>query len=285
MHTQNPQAVDATVSVVIPTFNRIHVLPRAVESVLKQTYPVHEIIVIDDGSEDTTEAWLKQQTRPIRTIKQQNHGVSHARNRGIEIATGNWIALLDSDDYWHNDKLEKQLRALHLQSDLRFCHCDEIWIRNGTRVNPKNKHRKGAGDLFEQSLALCAISPSAALIHRELFETYGLFDEALPACEDYDLWLRITASEQIAFVDEMLLTKTGGHDDQLSRRFAVMDRYRLSALAKLLCANTLNAQQRQRALEMFFYKRDIVKAGAVKRNNQPLLQELEKLDSDIRKAD
>jgi len=269
----------ALVSVVIPSFNRLHTLKRAIDSVLVQSYTPIEIIVIDDGSTDGTSVWLKQLssiTTPIRYIEQQNHGVSHARNRGIEIASGQWIALLDSDDYWHKDKLYKQMQSLAIQSSCRVCHCNELWIRNGKHLNQKHKHRKHGGNIFEQSLLLCAMSPSAVVIHKNVFAQHGMFNEQLPACEDYDMWLRITAHEPVDFVDEPLLTKTGGHQDQLSSRFPVMDRFRLQALASLIRDGKLSPVQRRKAQDVFTKKIRIVKLGAIKRGNTALVDALDR---------
>ncbi|MFK7993154.1 MAG: glycosyltransferase [Granulosicoccus sp.] len=262
------------VSVIIPTHNRLTVLERAIESVLCQSLPAHEIIVIDDGSTDATSHWLARQAPPVTFISQENRGVSYARNRGIEKATGNWIALLDSDDFWHSDKLSNQQQALTYEPGSRFCHCDELWVRDGKRVNQKKKHKKQGGHIFEHCLPLCAISPSAVLIHQDVFRAHGVFDESLPACEDYDLWLRITAHEPVTYIDKPLLTKTGGHDDQLSRRFPVMDLFRLQSLAKLLRSNELDAYQQQMASDLFMRKLNIVKNGAQKHDNHSLLQTL-----------
>ena len=286
---------------VIPTHNRLHTLKKAVASALEQTCQPLEIIVVDDGSTDGTALWLQkeglqkegaqkersqkerlqQQHPPVRVLHQSNHGVSHARNRGIEASKGEWLALLDSDDYWQPDKLHKQMQALSVQTDTLFCHCNEIWMRNGKRINQKLKHRKQGGLIFEHCLPLCVISPSAAVIHRTVFTTYGLFDETLPACEDYDLWLRITAHEPVAFVDEALLIKTGGHDDQLSRRYPHMDLFRLQSLAGLLRSDTLSAEQMSLAHQMFMHKFRIVSNGADKHGNHILLNELDSSFSDI----
>lgn len=262
------------VSVIIPTHDRLQVLPRAIDSVRAQHYPVHELIVVDDGSGDGTAEWLTRHAPDVQLITQNNHGVSHARNRGIEQATGEWIALLDSDDAWYPQKLERQMTALHQAPHHRLCHCDEHWIRNGRRVNPHRKHRKHGGEIFAHCLPLCCISPSAAVLHRSLLEEVGLFDESLPACEDYDLWLRICARDAVLYVDEALLQKTGGHDDQLSQRYPAMDRFRLQALAGMLCGDVLSAQQRSLAQAMFEHKARIYINGARKRQRMDAANEI-----------
>ena len=258
-------AASPTVSVIIPTHDRLERLPTAINSVHSQTYPIHELIVVDDGSTDGTADWITQHHPQIILLRQSNHGVSHARNRAIERSSGDWIALLDSDDRWYPDKLAEQLSALQQSPERRLCHCDEHWQRNGKRVNPKHKHRKYGGDVFSHCLPLCCISPSAVLIHRTLFDELGLFDESLPACEDYDLWLRICAREAVLYVDKALLEKTGGHLDQLSHRYPAMDQYRLQALAKLLRDHSLTESQTREASAMFREKFTIFSNGARKR--------------------
>ena len=272
MSVQNPvnvgsTAANSTVSVVLPTYNRKHTLGKALDSVGRQSYPIQEVVVIDDGSTDGTDVYVRKHFPHVNLIVQSNRGVSHARNQGIAIAKGSWVAFLDSDDHWHPTKIAEQMQALRALPDCGFCHCDEIWIRNGKRVNPKFKHRKYGGYIFEHCLPLCAVSPSAALIRRDIFSRYGVFDETLPACEDYDLWLRISAHEHVAFVDKLLLTKTGGHSDQLSHRYAVMDSFRLQALAKLLRSGNLSICQRDQAYAAFTQKLAIVTQGARKRDN------------------
>ena len=254
----------ATVSVVIPTFNRASVITRALESILLQTRPPDEILVVDDGSTDDTAERVRAEFPGVRLIEQENHGVSAARNAGIRAATGTWIALLDSDDEWLAEKLDRQLRAV-ATDDTVLCHTDEIWIRRGRRVNPMKKHRKHGGHIFEHCLPLCVISPSSVLMHRRLFETVGGFDEDLPACEDYDLWLRVTARFPVLFIDEPLIVKHGGHDDQLSRRYWGMDRFRISALEKILAAATLSDADRAAAESMLAHKIAIYASGAKKR--------------------
>ena len=274
----------ASISVIIPSHNRAHLLPRALDSVLAQTLPPLEVIVIDDGSNDGTATLVARDYPQVTLLQQQNRGVSAARNRGIGHAQGDWIALLDSDDQWLPAKLERQWHACQKQPAAPLIHCDEIWIRNGRRVNPMNKHRKTGGWIFQRCLPLCVISPSAALIRRDLFDEVGLFDETLPACEDYDLWLRICSRYAVDYIDEPLLIKYGGHDDQLSRRHWGMDRFRLQALERIL-QQPLIDEDRDAAHAMLLKKANILLKGACKHGNQALIRQCRQLlETDNRKV-
>lgn len=253
------------ISVIIPSYNRAHLLPRALASVYAQTLVPAEVIVVDDGSRDGTADLIQSIYPQVSYCYQTNTGVSTARNRGIRQATGDWIALLDSDDEWLPTKLVKQLDQLGRHPACRLCHSNEIWVRDGSRVNPGNKHRKSGGHIFQQCLPLCVISPSAALIHRSVFDDISLFDESLPVCEDYDLWLRICAREPVAYMDEALIIKYGGHQDQLSRQFWGMDRFRIRALVKILAEGRLSAADRLAATAMLRKKCRIYLLGARKR--------------------
>jgi len=267
----------ASVSVVIPAFNRASLLERALDSVLGQTLPADEIIIVDDGSTDNTGSMLKSLHPELNLIQQDNQGVSAARNAGISAAGHEWIALLDSDDVWHENKLERQITALKNAPEYLICHSDEIWVRNGVRVNQMNKHKKTGGYIFQHCLPLCAISPSATLIHRSLFEAIGLFDEDLPACEDYDLWLRICSRYPVLYIDETLITKYGGHDDQLSRQYWGMDRFRIQALNKVISETELNDSDRDAATKMMLKKINIYLAGAEKHGNTEHVDDFKQL--------
>ena len=187
-----------TVSVVIPTYNRINFLLRAIDSILKQTYPIHQIIVVDNNSTDNTSEILRNKYTKIEILSEHKQGVSSARNKGIKFSNSDWIALLDSDDSWEPEKIEKQL-SLYEKSKkkLRVIHTDELWYKDKVLLNQKNKHKKSGGDIFEKCVRLCCISPSSALIRSDLFDDIGYFDESFPACEDYDFWLRVTAREKM----------------------------------------------------------------------------------------
>lgn len=261
-----------SISVVIPTCNRRDYLQRALSSVVSQTHTADEVIVIDDGSEDGTAQLVKTRFPAVNYFFQQNQGVSAARNRGIRLASGDWIALLDSDDEWLPGKLKVQVAALQNNPDLRVCHTEEIWNRNGKRVNQMSKHRKSGGWIFQHCLPLCAMSPSSILLHRSVFDEVGIFDESLPACEDYELWLRITARYPVLFIEQPQIIKYGGHDDQLSRKFWGMDRFRIYALEKILQAGVLSEDDHAAAVGMLIEKCSIYIQGAMKRNK---LQEAE----------
>ncbi len=253
------------VSLIIPTFNRCSTLNRALTSVLQQTILPDEIIVIDDGSTDATAQMISREFPQVNYIAQGNKGVSAARNRGIQLAQGDWLAFLDSDDTWLPEKLTTQLHALKKSPKLKICHSDEIWIRNGVRVNAMHKHKKSGGWIFKQCLPLCAMSPSAVMIHRSVFDDVGLFDESLPACEDYDLWLRISAKYPVLFIEQALINKYGGHDDQLSHQYWGMDRFRIQALEKIIAQPGLSHENKKDAIQMLLKKARIFKNGALKR--------------------
>jgi len=256
------------VSVVIPTFDRESVLPRALDSVFAQTRPPAEVIVVDDGSTDSTVRCLEVEYPQVELLTQENRGVSAARNRGIEAASEEWIALLDSDDEWTPTKLERQFDRLATHPENLVCHTDEIWIRHHRRVNPKRKHAKYGGRIFQYCLPLCAMSPSSILVHRSVFDAVGLFDEEMPACEDYDLWLRICARYPVLYLDEALVVKYGGHPDQLSRRIWGLDRFRIRALEKILDSGELGTDDAEATLNTLLEKIDIYVAGAEKREKR-----------------
>ncbi len=264
-----------SVSVIIPVFDRAEELVRAVNSVINQTTAVNEIIIIDDGSNDATPSVIKklQHDNPvlIKSIKQYNQGVSSARNRGLKIAQSEWIAFLDSDDEWLPNKIFSFYQYLEHQPNCQFFHSDEIWIRNGVRVNAMKKHQKRGGMIFNHCLPLCVISPSASIIHQTIFKQVGLFDEELPACEDYDLWLRICHQFPVYYSEEMLIRKYGGHADQLSAKYWGMDRFRITALNKLLKQKLLNENDEMSAIAMLCKKTKILLKGAKKHNNEAII--------------
>ena len=261
------------VTVVISTYQRADLVCRALRSVFAQTCQPDEVIVVDDGSTDGTSTRLASEFPRARVLRQENRGVSAARNRGIAAARGRWIALLDSDDEWQPSKLERQFEALRARPHA-VCHCDEIWFRDGRRVNPGKRHSKRGGSIYLDCLPLCAISPSAVLLERRVFSEVGLFDESLPVCEDYDMWLRVAARFPVLLVNEALVVKHGGHGDQLSRSRWGMDRFRVRALAAAWRELNLDAEERRATLEVLLQKLEILLSGARKRQRDDLLRQL-----------
>ncbi len=260
------------VSVIIPVFNRKELLPRALNSVLKQSYRNLEILVIDDGSTDGVgELSMLFQDQRVRYIRNEtNCGVSKARNTGIAKAQGSWIALLDSDDEWVPEKIEQQLRWLKSNQAFHITQSREIWIRNGKRVNPPVTHEKVGGDLFNESLIRCMITPSSVIFSKELIVKIGGFNESLPACEDYDLWLRITSRYPVGLVSKYHLKRYGGHPDQLSSSVPILDRFRIRSILQLLWHISLTTEQRKAAIQVCVQKASILAQGALKRGNHEM---------------
>jgi GT2 family glycosyltransferase len=255
------------VSVIIPTYNRCEMVREAIASVLAQTFQDFELIVVDDGSDDGT-CEMVREFSSAHYVFQENRGVSAARNHGAALSRGRLLAFLDSDDFWQPRKLEMQVAFFTTHPEARICQTEELWLRNGVRVNPQRKHRKPSGDIFAPSLQLCLVSPSAVMMRREVFAQSGGFDESLPACEDYDLWLRIAAREPIYLIEEWLVIKRGGHADQLSHRFWGMDRFRVSSLCKLLDSSALSSTQRKQVQKVLLAKCQILAQGAQKRGKE-----------------
>lgn len=254
------------VSVIIPTFNRLSLISRAIDSVLSQTIKPFEIIVVDDGSSDNTSIFIKNNYKSVKLIKQKNLGVSKARNVGIKNSSGDWIALLDSDDEWKKNKLEVQIKSLSEYDYYSVCHTNEIWIRNGVRVNQKKRHQKYGGNIFDKCLDICRISPSSIIFKKNIINEVGWFDEGLSICEDYDLWLRITANYKILFIDKPLINKYGGHSDQLSKSVKGIEAYRIKSLENLLNNTKLIKDYKVLTIKMLITKLDIYKKGLLKRH-------------------
>jgi glycosyltransferase involved in cell wall biosynthesis len=255
------------VSVIIPTYNRDWIVTEAIESVQAQDFSDYELIVVDDGSDDRTPEILAAYEDRITVIRQANRGVSAARNRGIAAAAGRLIAFLDSDDLWLPQKLTAQVNFFAQNPDAVICQTEERWVRNGVRVNPKKRHLKFSGMIFERSLALCLVSPSAVMIKRKLLDAVGVFDEDLPACEDYDLWLRISCRYPVDLIKTPLTIKRGGHADQLSRAPG-LDQYRIRSLVTLLEGNMLTAPQKQAVIATLKEKCAVYAGGCRKRGRE-----------------
>ena len=262
------------ISVVIPTLNRINTLQRALDSVINQTYKPAEIIVVDNGSSDGTLKFLREQYPKIIILTENKIGVSSARNKGIKNSINQWIALLDSDDAWHPRKLEIQTSMLDSAlKEYNLIHTDEVWFRNNKHINQMKKHKKQGGYIFERCLSLCCISPSSVLFKKNILDKVGLFDESLPVCEDYDMWLKICSSEEVLFAQDKLTYKYGGHKDQLSKSYWGMDRFRIKSIENIIKNFDLTYKQKKQAKKELIKKLKIIINGAFKRNNLSIVNE------------
>lgn len=256
------------ISVIIPTFNRAQFVLRAVQSVKNQSFQVKEIIVIDDGSTDETKEILKNED--ITYIYQKNSGVSSARNKGIQVAKYEWLAFLDSDDTWHENKIQEHI-SFHVNTpNLLASYTGEHWIRNGKTIKLKT-HQQKEEPSFLNSLRLCKIGVSTFLCHKKIFENIGLFDENLTVCEDYDLWLRILLKYDIKLIDKQLITKYAGHENQLSFDTPLIDTYRIKALEK-----HINTKYKEEIKQEIKNKTQILLKGAKKHNNQEIIDYYQK---------
>jgi glycosyltransferase involved in cell wall biosynthesis len=261
------------ISVIIPTYNRASFLGEAIQSVLNQDYFVRngpssfELLVIDDGSTDNTEEIVRSFANKMRYYFQEHKGVSAARNLGLDLARGDYISFLDSDDLWKKEKISIQTSFMNAFPKAKVCYTEEIWKRHGVFVNPKKKHRKYSGWIFGRVLPLCLISLSSALFRREVFDKVGKFDEELLACEDYDFGLRLALKYPVYFLPKSLIIKRGGHSDQLSRKYWGMDRFRVKALEKVLDLD-LTPYQEMLVRQEIVKKCQILAIGFEKRDNK-----------------
>lgn len=251
------------VSVVVPVYERPAFIVHCLESVMSQTFHDYEVIVVDDGSKDNTAHVIQKKFPQVKYLHQENRGVSTARNLAVKNSRGRFIALLDSDDLWKKNKLEEQIAFMLKHPDCLISHTDEVWLRNGKHFNQKAKHKKSGSNLFERSLQLCLISPSAVIMKREFFDIVGFFDETLPLCEDYDLWLRTTCRFEAGYINKKLTVKRGGHPDQLSSNMG-LDKYRILSLAKLLESGILTKVQSDTAAAVLKTKCRIYANGCLK---------------------
>lgn len=254
------------VTVIIPTHDRADLLPRAVDSALAQRGADLEVVIADDGSTDHTPAVLERYAddRRVRVLRLPHGGVCAARNAAVTLADSALLAFLDSDDEWLPGKLAAQLRMLE-ETGGSICQTEEIWIRNGVRVNPPAHYVKRDGDLFAHSLRHCMITPSSVMMTRALYEEAGGFNPEFPACEDFALWLHVTHRHPVGLVRKPLLIRHGGHADQLSTRYPAQDRFRIRALELLLQDGALDESRRAQAVEALAEKLRIYRGGCIKR--------------------
>ena len=256
----------SNITVIIPVYNRELTIKRAIDSVLSQSILPEEIIVVDDCSTDGTKEILEGYGERITCMSlPENSGPSKARNEGIKQTRTEWVAFLDSDDCWDLDKLRNQVDYLTKYPFYQIIQTDEKWIRNGKRVNPCNHHKKPEGWIWEPSLDRCLVAASALFAQKSLLEQYGMFDESMPVCEDYDLWLKIARHHPVGLDPVFSVSKYGGHSDQLSHKYPAMDRFRAESLYRLLKSEPSD-EYRQKIIDVLGGKLKILINGYKKRN-------------------
>ena len=263
--TAHPRSANPLVSVIIPTYDRIALLMEAIASVRAQRYAPIELIIVDDGSTDGTAERLRSE-HDVRLLCIDHTGCPGAvRNAGVAAAAGDHLAFLDSDDLWMPDKLTVQMEALAASPDIPIVHCRERWLRDGRTVSQAGQRHRRAGRLFADAVRKCIIGPSTVLLRRAVLDAVGGFREDLQIAEDYELWLRVTARYPVAYCDQPLVTKRAGHGDQLSARYAQIERFRIDALAPLVAADRWAEPERSIARQELARKCRIHAAGARKR--------------------
>lgn len=232
---------DEKVSVVITCYKYGHYLANAVDSVLGQTYKNIEVIIVNDGSPDNTDEVMQGYLSDprIRYIKQANSGQAIAKNRGIEAATGGFIAFLDADDAWKLDKLEKQM-PLFSNPDVGVVYCGVTYMdENGDPLERQAKQlmmpKAGwiAEDLFKDNL----VPFCAAVVRRQCFDKVGKMDASFRMGIDWDLWLRMSVHYKFDFIDEPLLIYRIGHSGQMSKNYLVREQDTMRIMKKFIAEN------------------------------------------------
>jgi glycosyltransferase involved in cell wall biosynthesis len=206
------------VSAVIPTYNRSHVIERAITSILNQTYRPIEIIIVDDGSTDNTAALIEQLAVPeLRYYRtHSNAGASAARNLGISQARGDLVAFLDVDDEWLPEKTERQVAKFAAAPEVGVVYCG---IREVSPQWPAQDKIPGhRGQLFETLRIVNVLRTSGVVVRRRVFEDVGGFDCELTARHDWDIWLRIARKYLIDYIPDVAVRYHYGTADQLSYR-------------------------------------------------------------------
>jgi len=274
-------------SIIIPSYNRANFLKIAVRSVLNQDFTDYELIVVDDGSYDNTKKVIDSiSDKRFKSLYQSHKGVSAARNNGLGLAKGKFICFLDSDDRFCKNKLSITFSYIKKYPKYKIFHTEEIWYKKGNLLPQKIHHKKPSGSAFENAAKLCCIGMSTAVVKKEIFKEIGNFDEKLPACEDYDFWLRVTSKFDIFLIPHQLTLKEGGHPDQQSKKYPAMDIFRIYALQKTLESKKLAKNYRKVALNELKHKCSIYLKGAKKRNKiseinkyQELIKKFEKINA------
>jgi glycosyltransferase involved in cell wall biosynthesis len=270
------QHIKPLVTAIIPVYNRPEQVKEAVLSVLSQTWRPLELIVGDDGSTDLTGTVVQRMIDENETsvemvlLELPHTGYPGAvRNSCAEAAKGEYLAFLDSDDLWRPEKLEKQIHPFLRNPSLRISHTREEWNREGKIISQARLRHKREGDLFQDSLKKCIIGPSTVMIRKDLFLESGGFRDDLEIAEDYEYWLRLTAVEQVRFLDEPLTVKRAGHEDQLSEKYGHIELFRIEGLKTLVDKSYFHGWYAAAAARELSRKCQVYGRGCMKREKMP----------------
>jgi len=262
------------VSVIIPVFNRYPLLQEAAASVLAQSHLDFELVIVDDGSEDETAELTGGTDGFFRDVRVKIIHVKHSgmpglvRNIGAGAAQGSYLAFLDSDDLWEQDKLKLQAAFFQDNPDLRICHTRERWIRKGKEISQAGQKHRREGMIFQDALEKCIIGPSTVMMERSLFQETRGFREDLEIAEDYEYWLRITPFHEIGYIDLPLIEKRAGHGGQLSEKYGHIEYFRIQGLKDLVDRNYFPEEQQTSARQELARKCGIYAAGCEKRGKK-----------------
>ncbi len=228
-------------SIIIPVFNQAHYLVQAIESCYQQTADNIEVLVVNDGSTDNTaQVVAPYLTRPnFKYVEQPNAGLPGARNRGFAESTGEYLCFLDSDDYYHPEKIRKQAELLEEDPELGFVYCDLVSVDdNGqpllSQWSVRKRDREMSGNIFGSLMLGGYFPPHTVMIRRSVLEKVGPFDPELGGHADYDLWLRVSgAGHRAVYIDEKLAFYRY-HSTNMSKDGMRMAETRLATFRKIV---------------------------------------------------
>lgn len=250
-----------TVSIIIPCFNGERFLAQAIDAVLGQTYPQCEVIVVDDGSSDGSAVIMQKYAKRIRVVRQANAGLPAARNAGIRVSTGVYLAFLDADDYWRHDFIEKMVQALEMSgAAIAYCGWQNVGLP-GERDKPFTPPDYEQPDKLEKMVVGVRWPVHAALTRREVVKALGGFDPKWSTCEDFAFWIRAATLYRLVRVAEVLAFYRHHDGIQMTKQRAVIARNHWLVQRDFLAQNPKIANELGRSLVRDSTHGELLKRG------------------------